>query len=844
MTKMTKETEFKDTTLAQSFSEDAFLPDAPYSLPSKKGNTDKDRASRAGDEKIKGGPGDDLEVFHSKDTGHKIIDEPSGVDGIRFEGGIKPSDISLSRSGYDLKISYGSSLSITIKYFFSHTIYGKSLTYLEFESGSQTIYKSLLGLEGDKNGDDLSSFHRSEGTDDADIFEGSEEADLYFGKGGGDIIVGHGGDDAISGGAGVDLIHGGAGHDFLDGGDDNDSVYGGTGNDRIRGGEGHDILYGNEDDDFLYGESGNDILVGGEGNDVLSGGDGNDILEGRSGQDIINGNTGNDKIYGGDNFDQLSGGAGNDILRGGLGDDQLLGNQDNDDLQGGEGSDTYVAYASDGDDTIWDEGGKNDTLELSFDDAEIDASAVTLALVGDDLKVVFASNGSTYTATIKDWYSNAHRIETLKLTSNSDRVGKTYDIGNYDNFSTTPVSASGLERSGYTKLSNSDGGVIHVFDKDYSGDKVIPSSVGIDGIRFEGGIKPSDISLSRSGNDLKISYGSSFSVTVNSYFALSHQKNISYLEFNDGENKVFKSLLDAEDAKNADDLDSVSASRGSDKADTFDGLETGDVYFGRGGNDIISGRGGNDALSGGKGNDLMHGGAGHDVLSGGDDDDAVYGGTGNDIVRGGEGNDSIYGNEGLDFLYGEDGNDHLYGGAGNDVLYGQRGRDVLEGGEGDDILSGGAGNDRLTGGKNFDQLTGGEANDTYVASSSDGHDSIWDKSGTHDVLELDFGAVAIDVNAVTFVKDGNDLKVEFSSNGSTYTATLGDWFDADHRIETLRLRSDSNREGKTYDLSGYSFTTTSVTAGSLTETTPSPSYYEEASDPDFVGLSQFDTADF
>jgi Ca2+-binding RTX toxin-like protein/subtilisin-like proprotein convertase family protein len=82
------------------------------------------------------------------------------------------------------------------------------------------------------------------------------------------VIESYGGDDTLFGGAADDVLFGGG---------DNDTLIGREGDDYLEGGEGNDTLDGGLGDDYLEGGEGNDTLIGGLGNDILIGGAGNDI---------------------------------------------------------------------------------------------------------------------------------------------------------------------------------------------------------------------------------------------------------------------------------------------------------------------------------------------------------------------------------------------------------------------------------------------------------------------------------------------------------------------------------------------------------------------------------------
>ncbi len=82
------------------------------------------------------------------------------------------------------------------------------------------------------------------------------------------------------------------------------------------------------------------------------------------------------------------------------------------------------------------------------------------------------------------------------------------------------------------------------------------------------------------------------------------------------------------------------------------------------------------------------------TISGGTKNDSIYGATGNDSILGNAGNDKLYGDAGNDVLLGGKGNDSLWGGAGNDSLWGDAGKDTF-------IYTTNEGTDRI-----FDYATG------------------------------------------------------------------------------------------------------------------------------------------
>jgi hypothetical protein len=93
---------------------------------------------------------------------------------------------------------------------------------------------------------------------------------------------------------------------------------------------------------------------------------------------------------------------------------------------------------------------------------------------------------------------------------------------------------------------------------------------------------------------------------------------------------------------------------------------------------------------------------------------------------------------GNDRVFGDAGNDSIGGGAGQDGMDGGTGKDFVQGAGGGDLIYGGAGvsNDSLAGDA---PRGGGTGNDTFLYSSTEGNDRIFDFSGslaTQDVLDL------------------------------------------------------------------------------------------------------------
>jgi len=628
---------------------------------------------------------------------------------------------------------------------------------------------------------------------------GSSRIDIFLGNSSAETFSAGAGDDLVDGGAGNDYLYGDTGDDVLNGGEGNDAISGGVGADTLTGGAGNDSLYG---DGQYGGNGGADVLDGGAGNDQLVGGFGSDTyLFGRGdGQDTISNyadawNGGADPTAGkqdvlqfkagvlasdvtltrsGDNLvvqingstDQvtvsnyfysdgqsISGYAveqirfsdgtswsvatvKNMVLQASASNDTLIGYATADTLSGLAGDD--VIYGHDGDDTL-DGGDGADTLNGENGNDVLLGGEGADALyggVGADTLIGGAGNDSLYG---DGQYGGNGGADVLDGGAGNDQLvggfgSDTYLFGRGDGQDTI---------SNYADAWN--GGADPTVDKQ-------------DVLQFKAGVLASDVTLTRSGDNLVVKInGTTDQIAVSNYFlgdGVSTQGYaVNQIRFDDGTSwgiADVKALL------------LVSATGAND---TIIGYATADTISGLAGNDTLYGRDGNDMLDGGEGDDNLNGENGNDVLLGGEGVDTLFGGIGADTLTGGAGNDTLYG-------------DGQYGGNG-----------------GDDVLDGGAGND---------SLVGGFGSDTYMFGRGDGQDTIsnyadaWNgyadpTVGKQDVLQFKAGVLASDV---TLTRSGDNLVVQI--NGSTDQVTISSYFNGDglstqgYAVEQIRFDDGTN----------------------------------------------------
>ncbi len=202
------------------------------------------------------------------------------------------------------------------------------------------------------------------------------------------------------------------------------------------------------------------------------------------------------------------------------------------------------------------------------------------------------------------------------------------------------------------------------------------SQVSLDALYLPTGVALSDLTFSRTGDDLLLG-----NLRIERYF----DRDFAELGFDDYPFQIERLVGDGWQIA---DLPNYLQSLGLYPPIT--GAEAGDTLRGDNLNNTIDGGGGDDTILGGKGSDRLSGGTGNDTLYG----EAIYRGTAssnNDVLDGGEGDDYLEGDERDDTLLGGAGDDVLYGDVvlnGNPGPFGTPGRDVLVGGRGNDFLYG------------------------------------------------------------------------------------------------------------------------------------------------------------
>lgn len=544
----------------------------------------------------------------------------------------------------------------------------------------------LLGGEGaDILVGDASQDHVDGAVHGDDELDGGAGDDLLAGTGGADTLRGGEGNDQLEGDTlvghtgdipaefhGSDVLDGGAGHDRLYGGGAGDLLIGGTGDDWLAGEDQTSVAAESAltGDDDLYGGDGNDTLVGGNGADRLDGGNGDDYLVGGSGDDTLEAGAGADYLNGGEgvdtyvidvagDIDVIDDASSSNIVRlRGVNPDGVTVSQA---WTGGavNAGDSYLVLSANGTSVQIREGLRNGGNVYVFDDGSSMSQAELLARGfkpffataaaagslmhgggGDDEFVGGAGNdtlfggsgydrlyGDSYGGTGSDLLDGGAGDDYLDGYGGDDMLlgGEGYDtLNGADGNDTLRVGPGG----GYA--SGNQGNDIYLFER---GDGLLTIDnrasdylQALDVLRLGEGITAGEVSVFRSGVDLKLEIASAGDqVVLRRYFERADAYyRIGQMEFADG--TVWSRAT----------IEAAVMTDGSSGNDGLYGTPQDDAFHGRQGNDTIQGYGGNDRLWGDEGDDLLRGDAGNDMLDGGAGIDRLFADAGDDTLIDGE----------------------------------------------------------------------------------------------------------------------------------------------------------------------------------------------------------------
>lgn len=403
----------------------------------------------AGNDTLKGGTGADTFNFSAGDGQDTIVDV-EGIDTLRFKG---VSQTNLNQT-VSLRSDTSSSFTVSTKLQYSTTD-SVSLNAVFSEDAlvlaDLTQYKTQFDTTSQTkvlNGSTL--------TETADVLVQERlKSTTINALGGGDIVFSLKQNHmSIDGGSGNDTLYALEGQNVIQGGADNDRIditaaSVSVGKDTLVGGQGDDTIHAGSHGAVLYGDdlassdslAGNDQLYGGMGDDLAYGGAGDDMLEADSGKDTLWGGIGNDTLSGGFDDDTLNGDNGNDKLNGGDG---------NDSLNGGKGNDILIAG-----------NGLMDTL-YGGDDNDVLAGGVGADFLsgdaGNDTLTGAEGNDTLNGGTGDDFFDTGSGTDLIQLDLNSgadfaDRLTGTDTVRISGISSSTALNVSLINNGQYIKLS-------------------------------------------------------------------------------------------------------------------------------------------------------------------------------------------------------------------------------------------------------------------------------------------------------------------------------------------------------------------------------------------------------
>jgi Ca2+-binding RTX toxin-like protein len=530
-------------------------------------------------------------------------------------------------------------------------------------------------------------------------------------------------------------------------------------------------------------------------------------LKGGSGDDDIYGYAGNDTIDGGDGNDNIYGGAGNDVIDGNLGDDKIDGGTGNDVINGNLGNDTYLFGKGDGQDSLVQGQYANPSVSgfnvLKFK-AGVLPSDVTATRGGDNL--ILSITGTTDSFIVQGFYSDnqagtnpRNQLQQVTFADDPTNIWALTTLSNKafvrgtgnDTFNGTLEDDTFDGGAGNDVIDGADGNDTYLFGKGDGRDILLENDIGSRNqaktsiLKFKAGVMPSDVTVTRVGDDVILSITStSDSFTAKGFFYLNNQgttiqNRLQQVEFAD------KTTWNLETLSNK-------AFVGTANSDSFNGTDKDDIFDGGLGNDQINGNSGTDTYLFGKGD-------GQDVLL----DESMNNSTtiklntlkfkagvmpsevtversGDDLILRITGTNDTFNAQ--NFFYNNQpgtvsynklqlvtfvddptniwdlptlSNKAFVGTIGNDTFKGTDKNDIFNGGAGNDVIDGNLGNDLYQFGK-------GDGKDLLVANQSA-------ESSFNPLNILQFKANVLP-SEITATRSGNDLILSITGTNDSFTA--------------------------------------------------------------------------
>jgi Ca2+-binding RTX toxin-like protein len=417
---------------------------------------------------------------------------------------------------------------------------------------------------------------------------------VLTGNSGNNILIGGAGNDTLNGGLGADTMIGGAGNDVytVDNVGDVVTEYAGEGTDTVNssitwslGANLENLTLtgtsaingtGNALDNVLTGNSAANVLTGGAGNDTYIVGVGDTIVENANegidlvqssvtfsiaafanvenltltGTSAINstGNALDNILIGNSGVNTLTGGAGNDTLDGMAGADTLVGGTGDDTYIVDNASDVVTENAGEGFDTI--NSSVTKTISANVEKLVLTgASAINATGSAADDYLVGNTGNNTLTGGVGNDLLNGGSgtgVDTINgdagydvlegMDGNdilADTAGNNLFNGGAGNDTMTGNSGNELfiGGAGNDTINTGTGADIVAFNRGDGQDTVNLSTGGDNTLSLGGGIRYSDLTLTKSGNDLLFNLGgSSEKVTFAGWYASTANRSVSMLQ--------------------------------------------------------------------------------------------------------------------------------------------------------------------------------------------------------------------------------------------------------------------------------------------------------------------------
>ena len=733
------------------------------------GDGDDDFTGGTGNDTLQGGAGNNTYRFALGDGQDTLVESDGSQNTIAFATGIASTDVTVTRSGYDLLFQLGGGTDqLTVQYFFIGS--NQAVQSVAFADG--TVWTESMLEER------AASVY---GTDGNDTMQATTSLNRLYGLGGNDTLVGSSGSDTLDGGAGADSMSGGAGDDLyvVDNVGDivtessnkgADTVMSSitytlttnveslqlTGSDAINGtgNSGANMLVGNAGANVLSGGSGADTMVGWLGDDTYVVDNVGDVVIENDGEgiDLVQVQSAVSSYTLTDNVENLTlmgsstqAGTGNDwdnYLKGGSGANTLTGLDGDDTIDGGTGNDTMIGGL--GDDTYY-VGASGDVVTENIDE-------------GNDTVI------STVT------YTLAANVENLILSSTVATAINGTGNG-LDNVLTGNTAANVLTGGGGADtMIGGQGNDTYVVD---SVDDVVVENLGEGTDLVQASI---NYALGDNLENLTLT-GAALAGTGNALAnTLTGNAGANTLDGGSGaDTMVGGAGNDTYIVDNASDLVTEGSGAGTDlvQARVSYTLATNVENLTLTGTAAIDGTGNTlaNVLTGNAGANKLDGGTGADTMIGGAGDDAYVVDSTSDVVteNASEGVDTV--TSSVTYTLGANVENltlatstmNAINGTGNaldNVLVGNDAKNTLTGGAGNDTLDGRGGNDTLVGGTGNDTYVVDVSTDVVTENANEGTDTVmsgvtWTLGNNLENLTLTGSAASGTGNALDNVLTGN-----------------------------------------------------------------------------------------